>query len=358
MRRPRARLKYRRSPTLVLQWINSEFVCTDAASGKRYVVAPEAVFVLHCLDGRTEAADIATAHPELGDTAAIGAVIDSLASCQLITTTNPPAWRWASWPEAALFHFSTRALRFPNDPLEHDRQLRAKAAESPAPSPVKKTPGHRVDLPAPGEIAELGRTLTNRRTWRNFSKRKLELSDLSTILQSTFGVQRWGIVKGQGRIVLKTSPSAGARHPIEAYVLAANVRGLAAGVYHYDAAGHHLVDLKRAMSKSILRDVLANQHYFADASAVVVMSAVFSRSMWKYSSSRAYRAILIDAGHLGQTFCLVATAMGLAPFSTMAFREEQIDPLLRIDGVNESAVYIVGVGTRAVDHANRPGRIN
>jgi SagB-type dehydrogenase family enzyme len=85
------------------------------------------------------------------------------------------------------------------------------------------------------------------------------------------------------------------------------------------------------------------------------MSAVFARTMWKYPSSRAYRSILIDAGHLGQTFCLVATAIGLAPFCTMAFREADLDPVLKIDGVNESAVYIVGVGRRAENR--RAGQI-
>ena len=170
---------------------------------------------------------------------------------------------------------------------------------------------------------------------------------MSSLLKATFGVQKWGTVKGQGKVALKTSPSAGARHPIEAYLIANNIEGVAAGVYHYDAAAHRLITISKGMSGRRLKRLLANQDYFAGAAAVVVMTAVFARTMWKYPSSRAYRAILIDAGHLGQTFCLVATALGLAPFCTMAFREADVDPLLKLDGVNESAMYVVGVGQRA-----------
>ena len=63
------------------------------------------------------------------------------------------------------------------------------------------------------------------------------------------------------------------------------------------------------------------------------MCPVFARTMWRYGHSRAYRTVLIDTGHLGQTFCLVATALGLAPFTTMAFSEAKLEELLGLDGV-------------------------
>jgi SagB-type dehydrogenase family enzyme len=79
---------------------------------------------------------------------------------------------------------------------------------------------------------------------------------------------------------------------------------------------------------------------------VVVMTAVFARTQWKYPASRAYRAVLLDAGHLGQTFCLVATWLGLAPFCTMALADSRIERDLGIDGVTESVLYAAGVGVR------------
>jgi nitroreductase len=67
----------------------------------------------------------------------------------------------------------------------------------------------------------------------------------------------------------------------------------------------------------------------------------------RYRHPRAYRIVLLDAGHLGQTFCLTATRMGLAPFSTAALKDTLIEKDLGIDGVTESVLYVVGVGLAA-----------
>jgi SagB-type dehydrogenase family enzyme len=74
------------------------------------------------------------------------------------------------------------------------------------------------------------------------------------------------------------------------------------------------------------------------------MTAVFERTMWKYPKGRAYRVVLLDAGHLCQTFCLVATWLGLAPFCTAALSDKLIEKDLQIDGINESVLYVAGVG--------------
>jgi SagB-type dehydrogenase family enzyme len=74
------------------------------------------------------------------------------------------------------------------------------------------------------------------------------------------------------------------------------------------------------------------------------MTAVFPRTMWKYRHARAYRVVLLDAGHLCQTFCLVSTWLGLAPFCTAALKDTLIEEDLGIDGIRESILYIAGVG--------------
>ncbi len=76
------------------------------------------------------------------------------------------------------------------------------------------------------------------------------------------------------------------------------------------------------------------------------MTAVFARTEWDYPYARSYRAVLLEAGHVCQTFCLVATALGLAPFCTDALADSLIEKDLGIDGVTESVLYAAGVGTR------------
>ena len=90
----------------------------------------------------------------------------------------------------------------------------------------------------------------------------------------------------------------------------------------------------------------------------MLMTAVFPRVQWKYHSPRAYLSILVDAGHVCQTFCLVATWLGLAPFCTMALADSKIESDLGIDGVRESILYAAGVGARPkeTDWAPWPAR--
>jgi hypothetical protein len=68
--------------------------------------------------------------------------------------------------------------------------------------------------------------------------------------------------------------------------------------------------------------------------------------------------VLAEAGHLAQTFCLVATWLGLAPFCTMALADTRIERDLGIDGVSESVLYAAGVGGRpaGLDWAPWPRR--
>jgi SagB-type dehydrogenase family enzyme len=342
-------IPYRRSPGLVFYWDESRLVCFDCISGRRYAVAPEVLDFLHHLGDGTVNGGLD-----------VNGTLRSLSRLGLVERVGAGrAWPWQAWmPEAAFFHFGTRGGTYPADPREQDVELRSKAARTPPPPPTKTTAGSRTRLASPQHIGELADVLKARRTWRNFSDAPVPAASLATLLQLTWGVQRWGTVAGQGRVALKTSPSGGARHPIEAYVLAANVKGLRPRAYHYDAATHELVDLRRGVSAPLIERLLANQDYYRGAAAVIVMTAVIARSMWKYPRSRAYRTMLADAGHLGQTFCLSATALGLAPFCTMAFREAEVERLLRIDGVTECAMYIVGVGARAPTHAARPGKIS
>jgi SagB-type dehydrogenase family enzyme len=195
--------------------------------------------------------------------------------------------------------------------------------------------------------------LSDRRTWRRFSHRPIALPELGTLLELTFGLQKWVRVPGVGRVPLKTSPSGGARHPVEAYLVSRNVEGLDGGLYHYAMDRHELELLQRdERPRSVVR-YLPTQTSFSRAAALVIMTAVFPRVQWKYQFPRAYRVVLADAGHVCQTFCLTATWLGLAPFCSMALADSRIERDLGIDGVTESVIYVAGVGSRPVVRSDR-----
>ena len=103
--------------------------------------------------------------------------------------------------------------------------------------------------------------------------------------------------------------------------------------------------------------MLPTQWWYRDASALVLLTAVFERTRWRYEGPRAYRAVLIEAGHLCQTFCLTATWLGLAPFCSMALADTAIESMLGLDGVSESVLYAAGVGSTPSASSTPPGAV-
>jgi nitroreductase len=53
---------------------------------------------------------------------------------------------------------------------------------------------------------------------------------------------------------------------------------------------------------------------------------------------------LLEAGHVGQNVCLTATALGLGACPVEGFVEDRINDLLGLDGVEETALYLLVLG--------------
>jgi SagB-type dehydrogenase family enzyme len=343
---------FRRAPCLVCYWREPEFVLQNYATGNQLAADPFVCQILHFFRRWRSVDELCAELPDYS-IASVRAAVGALERRSLLHRSDRPfdakarALESDPWsPSATFFHASTKDVRYSSD-VAADRFFAWKAKRVPVPSATKRYRGApRVPLPparADGTYPELLRT---RRTWREFSRSPISLSDLSTLLMLTWGVQEWLDLPGLPRTPLKTSPSGGARHPIEVYVLALRVEGLARGLYHYPADRQHL---ERIRSGADARQVLAylpTQTWFSGCAALLIMTAVFPRTQWRYQYPRAYRVVLAEAGHLCQTFCLTATWLGLAPFCTMALADSRIERDLGIDGVTESVLYVAGVGSR------------
>jgi SagB-type dehydrogenase family enzyme len=357
---PVVQARFRRAPGLVMFWREPEAICFVPSTSQRIPISMAVAGVLQQLSAWTAPSDLRDRIAPGSDVADVEHTITLLLGLGLIEregAARSAIDEWQAWsPEAAFFHFATKNGVFPEDLGTRDRELVEKARREPQPAPTKRVDGNRVWVPSAALNGDLHDALTRRRTWRNFSDQPVPAPALGALLDYTFAVQRRGSVRDQGPVIVRTSPSAGSRHPIEAYVLAWNVDGLRAGAYHYDSDTRALVDLGRPVAARDIAPMLAHQTYFANAAALVVMCPVFARTMWRYEHSRAYRTVLIDAGHLGQTFCLAATALGLAPFTTMAFSEEMLESVLGLDGIGECPIYIAGVGMPELRAAGAPGK--
>lgn len=192
----------------------------------------------------------------------------------------------------------------------------------------------------------------NRKTCRSFYDRPVSLEDLSTVLFYSFGYIHgsWepefkaaGLAPTAKR---KASPSGGGLHPVEAYVVAFNVKDLPCDIYLYCPDNHSLNPIRDTETdiSQELTDLLWGQYYSKGISFGVFLSGRMDLAAWKYKHSRAYRNVLLDVGHISQTFQLAATAEGMNTWITGAFNDSRIEEILDIDGYDESILFFVSAG--------------
>jgi SagB-type dehydrogenase family enzyme len=338
----------RRAAPLVLHWREGRLVVENYVTRRRAPAVPPVLAVLERAGAGAREADLArvVAAPSSQARRFVRA-LERATFLERVIPRRSSLSVWDPWlPHAGLLHFGTKDETYPPArAAARDFLRRARSIRQPA--PTKTYPPPRRPLPPPAFVdVPLSDALTSRRTWRRFGRAPLSLDRVATLAGLTWGVQRWARDTAGGRVGLKTSPSGGAMHPGEVYVAAFNVRGLRRGLYHYDAARHALTRVAAAPTRFTPSRYLPSQPWYAGASALFLMTAVVERERWKYDSPRAYRAMLLDAGHLCQTFCLVATALGLAPFCSMALADSIVERDAGLDGVREVALYAAGVGTR------------
>jgi SagB-type dehydrogenase family enzyme len=283
----------------------------------------------------------------------VGKALLQLTDAQLLLEYGSAEWKrdelvrtsWNPWLPEGGFHFMTKDA--PYIPWDWPIEKKLKTLPSTPPPPQFKTiRGTDAGRLPSHEIARdtFFETLHARRTHREFARGRVSLENISKLLQTTWGVQGYFRRTVLGRLPYKTSPSGGARHPGEVYLVALRVKGLERGTYHYQPRGNRLTRLPTKTTSRMASAYCADQPYVARAAALFIMTAVFARAMWKYHRARAYRIVLLDAGHLCQTFCLTATRLGLAPFSTAALKDSLIEKDLGLDGISESVLYVAGVG--------------
>jgi SagB-type dehydrogenase family enzyme len=346
-----AEQRVRRARSLVCFWDGRDVVLHNYLSNTRSAIAGELVPALGTLDEFTPQ-DVAVAQLGLNGDGGVE-LIDRLLEQDILVgegsalaARDERLDRHRAWgQDARIRHFSRQQIRFEYDAEAEARRLRALVARSPPPAPHKELAERGLTLvQSLDDGGELFDVLRARRTRRRFSREPLSLADFSAVVQWTWGQTHDLESPVLGRYVLKTSPSGGARHSIEVYPLCLRVDGVPPGLYHYSVARHDLELVRAGEFQELAVDLCGAQGWVDDAAVVFFMTAIVERSMWKYGSSHAYRVLHLDAGHLGQTFHLVCTKLGLAPFTTTATKAAEIEEAIGLDGISEIALYTAVTG--------------
>jgi putative peptide maturation dehydrogenase len=243
------------------------------------------------------------------------------------------------------------------------------------PPHARPSPDPAADLALPRiERDDFDALLDTRATCRNFDTRAwLPLATFSQLMARVFGARGLGRPLPGFEVFKRTSPSGGALHPTECWLVVQRVEGIAPGLYRYRIDNHALEPVSpriappqpgdtgtrmladgeaRAWStdelRAFARIAVAGQDFFADAPVLCVLAPRFHRTFWKYRNhSKAYRVAILDVGHLSQTLQLCATQAGLGPFVTGAINEVDLERAFGLVAYAESPLAVCGFGQRA-----------
>jgi SagB-type dehydrogenase family enzyme len=216
------------------------------------------------------------------------------------------------------------------------------------PDPDKQLPSSAAMIHLPGAEKSLPKRtksffeiVKQRRSFRDYTDQPMTLKQVAALLWSTQGVLEFGYGYS-----FRTAPSAGARHPLETYLVFNRVENQSPGLYRYATLEHNLVQLSndQAISK-LLAEACLGQDIFKSCAVAFVWTAVIQRSRWKYQQ-RAYRYIYLDAGHVCQNLYLCCEALGLGCCAIAAFDDDAVNKLLDIDGKEEFVIYLATVGQK------------
>jgi len=324
-------MRIRSARTLVFTRECGEIVAFNYLANSAFACSHDLLAFLALLDDWTPFEDVAGLVPSI-PADELRPMVDALIGVHALTEEDTPlaeaesefrqSWKWGI--PAALFHFSVQDKRYVSlDEME--TMQRAKLAEGSPPELYQKNDwanGHAVQLPSALNGNDLLRLMAKRRTIRAAEPTAITLTQLSDCLFAGLGItgQTENCV---GALPLSMTPSGGARNPYEAYVYARSVEGLEPGFYHYSAFDHTLA---RLASEALPRpsELMGGQEWADEMPCLVILCALFERTMWKYDDANAYRVVLIEAGHIGQNFMLAATRHGLSACPSAALNHAAI----------------------------------
>ena len=175
-------------------------------------------------------------------------------------------------------------------------------------------PAGTVRLPEPRRqgAMSLDAALAARHSTRALTRDSVDLADVAQLLWAAQGINR-----PDGH---RTAPAAGGIYALELYVVAARVRGLPAGVYHYRQAGHLLETVSAGDRLQAITDSATHQAWQADAAVAVIFASDVQRLGGRFRD-RAERYAPMEVGFAAQNLYLEVAALGLGTTFAGSFQD-------------------------------------
>ena len=170
----------------------------------------------------------------------------------------------------------------------------------------------------------------------------LDLAAVAQLLHFSAGLIRKKNLAAAGEVHYRAAASAGALYPIELYLVCGDLTGLSAGVYHYAPANNALTQLREGDFRGNLAAATADET-LALLPAMVVSTAVFWRSAWKYRT-RGYRYCFWDNGTVLANLLATANSLGQPARVLTGFIDRDVDAVLGVDSEQEASTCVVALG--------------
>ena len=138
----------------------------------------------------------------------------------------------------------------------------------------------------------------------------------------------------------RTYPSAGARFPIELYLIAFRIDGLESGIYHFNFSKFSLEVL--LLSNLRKQEIELVSPFLKNVAGVLIFTSVMSRSDVKYGL-KAYPYSLLEAGHMSQNILISFTKYGIGSCAVGGFVNRKITNLLDLTE-DEIPIHVIGFG--------------
>jgi SagB-type dehydrogenase family enzyme len=173
-------------------------------------------------------------------------------------------------------------------------------------------------------------------------ERTPDLASLSRILYLSAGITKRKRHPG-GEISFRAYPNTGALHHIDLYLVAAELPGLSAGVYHFGPHDFALRRLREGDYRAVLVEASGRSPDLVRAPVIIASASTYWRNAWKYQA-RAYRHCYWDGGTLHANLLAVAASQELEPRLVMGFADHAVERLLGLDVEREGAIALVALG--------------
>ncbi|MHA2204013.1 MAG: SagB/ThcOx family dehydrogenase [Candidatus Hodarchaeales archaeon] len=204
---------------------------------------------------------------------------------------------------------------------------------------------HLIDLVPPEEITigdmPFRDVVNKRKSHRKFTDDPLSLEELSFLLWCTQGVKK--VTQNQ---IKRTTPSAGARHPFETYIIVNRVKSLEQGLYRYISIGHKLCFLKSVEDTEVIKLTFEKYTFVTKGAVIFCWVAIPYRMEWRHSILSS-KFIALEAGHICQNLYLACETINAGTCALGFYNQGKIDDFLDVNGEDEFTIYIAPVGKAA-----------